>query len=63
MSEDKKLDLAVKAAWLSYVAGHTQDEIARDVAQARAAGGKPAHNNGGGLATASKTIHLNSISW
>ncbi len=35
MSEDKKLDLAVKAAWLSYVAGHTQDEIARELGVSR----------------------------
>lgn len=35
MSHDKKLDQAAKAAWLSYVAGCTQDEIAQQMGVSR----------------------------
>lgn len=35
MSHDKKLDQAAKAAWLSYVAGLTQDEIAQHMGVSR----------------------------
>lgn len=33
--DDRKLDLAARAAWLSYVGGLTQDEIARDMGVSR----------------------------
>ncbi len=35
MSHDKKLDQAARAAWLSYVAGRTQDEIAQEMGVSR----------------------------
>lgn len=35
MSQDRKLELAAQAAWLSYVAGYTQDEIAQEMGVSR----------------------------
>lgn len=35
MNEDRKLEMAARAAWLSYVAGRTQDEIATEMGVSR----------------------------